>query len=105
VGRAPHLLWVSAGLGAAAAVLALAVVPAIRASGRFDAFAAAGLAACGVCLPIAISKGGNRGWAGGTTLGFLAAAVVILLLWDGVNWIGRHSRWSTCGPPRASRSC
>jgi EmrB/QacA subfamily drug resistance transporter len=77
------LFWVSAGLGAVVAVLALAIVPEspLRAGGRFDALGAIGLSAGLVCLLLAVSKGASWGWTSRTTLGLFAAAVLILLPW------------------------
>ncbi|MFF9814757.1 MFS transporter [Streptomyces sp. NPDC014006] len=77
------LFWTSAVLGAVAFVLVLALVPesAVRTGGRFDALGALGMAAGLICLLLAISKGADWGWDSGTTLGLLAAALVVLLLW------------------------
>lgn len=77
------LFWTSAGFGAVAAVLVAGVVPesTVRTGGRFDFTGAAGLAAGLVCLLLAVSKGGDWGWGSGTTLGLLAAAVVVLSWW------------------------
>ncbi|MGV9266277.1 MFS transporter [Kitasatospora sp. NPDC003701] len=77
------LFWGSAGLGAVAVALVLLVVPESpdRSGGRFDALGAVGLSAGLVCLLLAVSKGSDWGWLDGLTLGLLAAAVVILLLW------------------------
>ncbi|MFB7496167.1 MFS transporter [Streptomyces sp. NPDC056161] len=77
------LFWTSAVLGLVAAVLVLSVVPEskVRTGGRFDLLGALGMAAGLVCLLLAISKGGDWGWTGGTTLGLFGAAVVVLLLW------------------------
>lgn len=77
------LFWASAGAGALATVLVLALVPEsqVRTGGRFDVVGAIGMAAGLVCLLLAISKGADWGWTSGTTLGLFAAAVVVLLLW------------------------
>jgi MFS family permease len=77
------LFWASAGLGAAAAVLVLALVPEsrVRAGGRFDVIGAAGLSAGLVCLLLAISKGADWGWGSATTVVLFGAAVAVLLLW------------------------
>ncbi|MFE0823053.1 MFS transporter, partial [Streptomyces sp. NPDC058847] len=77
------LFWLSGALGAVALVLVLALVPesAVRTGGRFDVPGGIGMAAGLVCLLLAISKGADWGWTGGTTLGLFAAAVVILLVW------------------------
>lgn len=77
------LFWTSAVMGVLALVCVLAFVPesAVRTGGRFDLVGGLGMAAGLVCLLLAISKGGDWGWTGGTTLGLFAAAVVILLAW------------------------
>ncbi|MFC7997247.1 MFS transporter [Streptomyces rochei] len=77
------LFWLSGALGAVALVLVLALVPesAVRTGGRFDVPGGIGMAAGLVCLLLAISKGADWGWTGGTTLGLFAAAVVVLLVW------------------------
>ncbi|RPF35552.1 MFS transporter [Streptomyces sp. TLI_185] len=77
------LFWSSAGMGAAALVLVLFVVPEskVRTGGRFDVVGGLGMAAGLVCLLLGISKGGDWGWGSGTTLGLFGAAVVVLLLW------------------------
>ncbi|MFL4908749.1 MFS transporter [Streptomyces sp. MMS24-I2-30] len=77
------LFWTSAVLGLVAAVLVLSLVPEskVRTGGRFDLLGALGMAAGLVCLLLAISKGGDWGWTGGTTLGLFGAAVLVLLLW------------------------
>ncbi|MEU0743621.1 MFS transporter [Streptomyces sp. NPDC006134] len=77
------LFWTSAALGAVALLLILLLVPEskVRTGGRFDLVGGAGLAAGLICLLLAISKGADWGWTGGTTLGLFAAAVVVLLAW------------------------
>ncbi|MFF0221378.1 MFS transporter [Streptomyces sp. NPDC004629] len=77
------LFWTSAALGVVAAVLVLLLVPEsrVRTGGRFDLPGAFGMAAGLVCLLLAISKGADWGWTGGTTLGLFGAAVVVLFLW------------------------
>ncbi|GAA1748818.1 MFS transporter [Nonomuraea bangladeshensis] len=77
------LFWISAGLGAIAAVLVLTLIPEsrVRTGGRFDLIGAAGLSAVLVCLLLAISKGTDWGWTSGLTIGLLVAAVVVLLAW------------------------
>lgn len=77
------LFWGSAGLSAVLGALILLFVPAapVRAEGRFDYAGAVGLAAGLVALLLAVSKGGDWGWGSADTLGLLAAAVVILLVW------------------------
>ncbi|TQM11890.1 MFS transporter [Pseudonocardia kunmingensis] len=77
------LFWCMAALGVVAAVLVLVVVPepAVRAGGRFDLVGAIGLSVGLVCLLLAISRGGDWGWASAPTLGLFAAAALALLLW------------------------
>ncbi|MFJ1644897.1 MFS transporter [Streptomyces sp. NPDC088258] len=77
------LFWVSAALGAVAAVLITVLVPEskVRTGGRFDLVGSLGLAAGLVSLLLAISKGGDWGWTSGTVLGLLAAAVIVLVAW------------------------
>ncbi|MCJ1697368.1 MFS transporter [Rathayibacter caricis] len=52
-----------------------------RASGRFDLVGALGLTLGLVALLLAVSKGGDWGWASPVTLGLFGAALVVLLLW------------------------
>ncbi|MFJ1584518.1 MFS transporter [Streptomyces sp. NPDC088197] len=77
------LFYTSAGLGVAAMALVLFLVPEspVRTPSRFDVPGAIGLSVGLVCLLLAISKGGDWGWASGTTLGLVAAAVVVLVGW------------------------
>ncbi|MFI0775133.1 MFS transporter [Streptomyces sp. NPDC021212] len=77
------LFYGAAGLGAIAMALVLAVVPesSVRTPSRFDLVGAVGLTAGLVCLLLPITKGGDWGWASGTTLGLFGAAAVILVLW------------------------
>ncbi|MGR3934770.1 MFS transporter [Streptomyces sp. BRA346] len=77
------LFYGAAGLGAIAIALVLAVVPesAVRTPSRFDLLGMIGLTAGLVCLLLPITKGGDWGWASGTTLGLFGAAAVILALW------------------------
>ncbi|MFE0457860.1 MFS transporter [Kitasatospora sp. NPDC058965] len=77
------LFWVSAGLGAVVLALVLLLVPesARRSGGRFDLVGAAGLSVALVCLLLAVSKGSDWGWTGGTTLGLFATAVLVLPAW------------------------
>jgi EmrB/QacA subfamily drug resistance transporter len=77
------LFWTSAVLGALATALVLTLVPEskVRTGGRFDLVGAAGLSAALICLLLAISKGADWGWTSAQTLGLLAAAVTVLLLW------------------------
>ncbi|MFI5673219.1 MFS transporter [Streptomyces cellulosae] len=77
------LFWASAAMGAIALALVVAFVPEsrVRTGGRFDLVGALGMATGLVCLLLAISKGADWGWTGGTTLGLFAAAVLVLLAW------------------------
>ncbi|MDJ0340260.1 MULTISPECIES: MFS transporter [unclassified Streptomyces] len=78
-----HSLFLcSAGLGAAAMTLIFFLVPEsrVRTPARFDFPGAVGLSAGLVCLLLAVSKGGDWGWAGGT-LGLFGTSAVILLGW------------------------
>lgn len=77
------LFWTSACLGAVAGVLVVSLVPEsrVRTGGRFDVPGGLGLSIALVCLLLAISQGGEWGWTSGTTLGLLAVAAVVLLLW------------------------
>lgn len=77
------LFWVSGGLGAVAAVLVLALVPAstVRTGGRFDVVGSAGLSVALICLLLAISKGADWGWTNRLTLGTLAVAAGVLPVW------------------------
>ncbi|MBB2741688.1 UNVERIFIED_ORG: MFS family permease [Microbispora rosea subsp. rosea] len=77
------LFWGSAVLSVLVTVLIWLLVPATpaRASGRIDVAGVLGLGAGLVCLLLGVSKGADWGWASGTTLGLLSAALVVLLLW------------------------
>lgn len=78
------LFWGSAGMALIVAALLWHFIPNVppAAKGqRFDVPGAIGLAAGLVCLLLAVSKGGDWGWASGTTLGLFAAAVVALGVW------------------------
>jgi EmrB/QacA subfamily drug resistance transporter len=79
-----HMLFLGAAvLATAAAVLVRTLVPEsrVRTGGRFDLPGAAGLSVALLCLLLAISKGADWGWGSELTLGLLAAAVVVLLVW------------------------
>lgn len=89
---AEHLDWHvlffgAAGIGVVGLALILFVVPesAVRSPGRFDVPGAILLSAGLVCLLLVISKGSDWSWGSGRTLGFLAAAVVIFLLWGALE--------------------
>ncbi|RKE18197.1 MFS transporter [Streptomyces sp. TLI_171] len=77
------LFWISAALGAlvAAAVVVLVPESPVRSGGRFDVVGAIGLTIGLVTLLLAISKGSDWGWSSGSTLGMLAAAVIVLPVW------------------------
>ncbi|WP_281506309.1 MFS transporter [Amycolatopsis sp. FBCC-B4732] len=77
------LFWTSAGLGLVVVGLVVALVPEspVRTGGRFDVPGAAGLSIALISLLLAISKGADWGWGSPATLGLLAVAVVVLLLW------------------------
>nr|WP_281292249.1 MFS transporter [Actinomadura decatromicini] len=77
------LFWGAAGLSVLIAALIWRMVPAVprQAAGRFDVPGAVGLGAGLVCLLLGVSKGADWGWTSGTTLGLLAAAVAVLLVW------------------------
>ncbi len=77
------LFWLSATAGLVIGVLIRAIVPEspLRAGGRFDLLGAFGLGTGLLCFLLAVSKGGDWGWASTTTLGLFAAALIILLLW------------------------
>ncbi|WP_407701464.1 MFS transporter [Thermomonospora echinospora] len=77
------LFWGSAALSALVAVLIWKLVPPTpaQASGRFDLVGALGLGTGLVCLLLGVSKGADWGWTSGTTLGLLAAALLVLMVW------------------------
>lgn len=77
------LFWASAFLGAVVAVLVRLLVPEspVRTGGKFDLIGSLGLTAGLLSLLVAISKGGDWGWASGTTLGLFGTAVVVFLIW------------------------
>lgn len=77
------LFFGSAGLGVLAMALTLLAVPesSLRAPGRFDITGALGLSLGLVLLLLPITKGSDWGWTSATTLGLIAAALVVLVLW------------------------
>ncbi|MFJ8859488.1 MFS transporter [Streptomyces sp. NPDC102451] len=77
------MFWVSGVIGLLDILLVLRFVPEspLRSRGRFDALGALGLTAALVCLLLAVTQGGGWGWTSARTLGLLAAAVVIALVW------------------------
>ncbi|MEE2030669.1 MFS transporter [Rhodococcus chondri] len=50
-------------------------------TGRFDVFGALGVAIALVCLLLAVSKGGDWGWASTETSVLLAVSVIVFLMW------------------------
>ncbi|NED79297.1 MFS transporter [Streptomyces sp. SID11233] len=77
------LFFGSAGLGVLAMGLTVLAVPepTLRAPGRFDMTGALGLSAGLVLLLLPITKGSDWGWTSPTTLGLVAAGLVVLLAW------------------------
>lgn len=77
------LFFGSAGLGVLAMGLIVLTVPetSLRAPGRFDVTGALGLSAGLILLLLPVTKGSDWGWTSPTTLGLIAAALVVLLLW------------------------
>ncbi|WP_406418998.1 MFS transporter [Streptomyces sp. NBC_00842] len=77
------LFFGAAGLGVLSMALTVLVVPetSLRAPGRFDLPGALGLSLGLVCLLLPITKGSDWGWTSGTTLGLIAASLLILVLW------------------------
>ncbi|MFB6703616.1 MFS transporter, partial [Streptomyces sp. NPDC056333] len=77
------LFFGAAGLGVLSMVLTVLAVPetSLRAPGRFDLPGALGLSLGLVCLLLPITKGSDWGWTSATTLGLIAASVLILVLW------------------------
>ncbi|MET8327634.1 MFS transporter [Streptomyces sp. NPDC005181] len=79
-----HTLFLgAAGLGVLSMALTVLAVPetSLRAPGRFDLPGALGLSLGLVCLLLPITKGSDWGWTSATTLGLIAASLVILGLW------------------------
>ncbi|MGW3910959.1 MFS transporter [Streptomyces sp. NPDC005070] len=78
------LFWGSAVLAVVIGTLIWFLIPDVPAGAkgqRFDILGALGLGAGLVCLLLGVSKGADWGWGSATTLGLLAAAVVILVAW------------------------
>lgn len=79
-----HTLFFGAvSLGVLSMVLTVLAVPetSLRAPGRFDLPGALGLSLGLVCLLLPITKGSDWGWTSATTLGLIAASLLILVLW------------------------
>ncbi|MFC9972864.1 MFS transporter [Spirillospora sp. NPDC127200] len=85
------LFWGAAALSVLISVLIWRLVPPtpVQSKGGFDAVGALGLGTGLVCLLLGVSKGADWGWGSATTLGLLAAAAVVLLVWGW--WELRHS--------------
>ncbi|GAB3581515.1 MFS transporter [Calidifontibacter terrae] len=77
------LFWVSAAGALVMLIAILVIVPesSIRAPGRFDMVGALLLSAALVCFLLAVSKGGDWGWASETTMLSFVAAAVFVALW------------------------
>ncbi|MDP5312181.1 MFS transporter [Streptomyces poriferorum] len=77
------MFWVSGLIGLVDIVLVLRCVPEspLRSRGRFDAVGALGLSVALVCLLLAVTQGADWGWGSVRTVGLLATAVVVALLW------------------------
>ncbi|WEH42096.1 MFS transporter [Streptomyces sp. AM 2-1-1] len=79
-----HALFLgSAGVGVVALVLTFFLVPEppLRAPGTFDHAGAAGLSLGLVCLLLPVTKGSEWGWTAPLTLGLIAGALLILVVW------------------------
>jgi len=77
------LFWITAALGAACFVAVLTLIPEspVRTPARFDVLGAVGLGSALVMLLLAISKGGDWGWADHLTIGMLLGSLVVFALW------------------------
>ncbi|NLU84217.1 MFS transporter [Rhodococcus sp. HNM0569] len=78
------LFWGTAALCVVIALLVQFVVPSTPTAterARFDAVGAVGLGVALVCFLLAVSKGGDWGWASPTIVGLFVATVVVLGLW------------------------
>ena len=73
------LFWTSATLGAIVFVLVVRFVPesAVRSGGRFDLLGGVGLSAGLISLLLAISQGGDWGWASARVIGLFVLAAVL----------------------------
>ena len=77
------LFWLAAGIAVVCFVLFAAIVPASaqRSNGRLDVVGIIGLSFGLIAVLIAISRGGQWGWADGRTLGFLIGGLCVLIVW------------------------
>lgn len=77
------LFWASAALATLMLALTAFVVPSVQdaVGGRLDWGGAIGLSAGLILVLTAITKGNDWGWSSATTLGMLAAGVVVFALW------------------------
>jgi MFS family permease len=78
------LFWGAAGIALLAGACIFVVVPHVPAAARgqrFDVPGAVGLGIGVAALLLGISKGSTWGWTSGLTLGLLAGAAVVLLVW------------------------
>lgn len=77
------LFWASAALATLMLALTAFVVPSVQdaVGGRLDWDGAIGLSAGLILVLTAITKGNDWGWSSATTLGMLAAGVVVFALW------------------------
>jgi EmrB/QacA subfamily drug resistance transporter len=81
------LFWLPMIVTALAAVAAYLVVPEspVRTAGKISILPAILLSAWLVCLLLALSQGRSWGWASGRTLGLIAAAIVLAVVWIAVE--------------------
>ncbi|MQY25995.1 putative multidrug resistance protein MdtD [Nocardia sp. RB56] len=77
------LFWVSAVLATAITVFSLVALPHVRDAhaAHLDVVGAIGLAVGLVAVLVGVSKGNDWGWTSATTLGLIAAGVVVLFAW------------------------
>lgn len=77
------LFWVAAFLAALGLVAVVLLVPEspVRTPARFDVLGAVGLASGLLMLLVAITKGGDWGWADPLTLGLVGGSLVVFLTW------------------------
>jgi EmrB/QacA subfamily drug resistance transporter len=81
------LFWLPMIVTALAAVAAYLVVPEspVRTPGKISVLPAILLSAWLVCLLLALSQGHSWGWTSGRTLGLIAAAIVLAVVWIAVE--------------------